>query len=104
MFALVALAGAGTMGTQILVNVFISSIYPAEIRGTGLGWALGVGRLGAIMGPLIGGVIFGAGMPAQSNFYVFAIVAAIGMLLVLPVAVSIRNSQGNLNDLQTVRN
>ncbi|ASN19991.1 MFS transporter [Arthrobacter sp. YN] len=104
MFALVALAGAGTLGTQILVNVFISSIYPAEIRGTGLGWALGVGRLGAIMGPLIGGAILGAGMPAQFNFYVFAIVAAIGMLLVLPVAVSIRNSQNNVNNLKTVRN
>jgi AAHS family benzoate transporter-like MFS transporter len=92
MFALVALAGTGTLGTQVLVNVFISSIYPAEIRGTGLGWALGVGRLGAILGPLIGGAILGAGMPAQWNFYVFAIVAAIGMLLTLPIAAGIRTA------------
>ncbi|WP_258803615.1 MFS transporter [Pseudarthrobacter sp. NS4] len=104
MFALVALAGAGTLGTQILVNVFISSIYPAEIRGTGLGWALGVGRLGAIMGPLIGGVILGAGMPAQWNFYVFAVVAAIGMILALLVVVGIRNGQETLNNLKTVGN
>jgi MFS transporter, AAHS family, benzoate transport protein len=103
MFALVALAGLGTLGTQILVNVFVSSIYPAEIRGTGLGWALAVGRLGAIVGPLIGGAILGAGMPAQWNFYVFAFVAAIGMLLVLPVAISTRNADENLADLKTVR-
>lgn len=102
MFALVALAGAGTLGTQILVNVFVSSIYPAHMRGTGLGWALGVGRLGAIVGPLIGGAILGAGMPAQWNFYVFAIVAALGMLLVLPIAVRL-SSNKTTNDANTVR-
>ncbi|MCP1415583.1 aromatic acid/H+ symport family MFS transporter [Paenarthrobacter sp. A20] len=102
MFALVALAGAGTLGTQILVNVFVSSIYPAHMRGTGLGWALGIGRLGAIVGPLIGGAILGAGMPAQWNFYIFALVAALGMLLVLPIAVQVRANNAT-NNVDAVR-
>ncbi|MEZ0163440.1 MFS transporter [Kineococcus sp. LSe6-4] len=82
-FLLIGVAGAGTLGTQILVNVFASSLYPTAARTTGLGWALGVGRLGGIVGPSVGGALLAAGLGAQWNFYVFAIVAAAGGLLAL---------------------
>jgi AAHS family benzoate transporter-like MFS transporter len=84
MFLLVALAGAGTLGTQILVNVLVASIYPPNIRGTGLGWALAVGRLGGILGPLIGGALLSAGLVPQASFWVFAGVGAIGAVLTVP--------------------
>lgn len=84
MLLLVAVAGAGTLGTQILVNVLVGSIYPAAIRGTGLGLALAVGRLGGIVGPLIGGALLTAGFVPQASFWVFAAVAAIGALLAVP--------------------
>jgi AAHS family benzoate transporter-like MFS transporter len=88
MFVLVGLAGAGTLGTQILVNVLIGAIYPVEIRGTGLGYALAFGRLGAVVGPLVGGLIIGSGLPATYNFYMFAAVAVLGAVLVLPFVVA----------------
>ena len=80
-FVLIAFAGAGTLGTQILVNVFAASLYPAAGRATGLGWALGVGRIGGIVGPTIGGAILASSLGAEWNFYMFAIVGAAGALV-----------------------
>lgn len=90
MFGLVAIAGAGTLGTQILVNVLVGSLYPTVIRATGLGWSLAVGRLGGILGPLIGGGIIGAGFAPYVSFYVFAIVGAIGAVLAIVLLINRR--------------
>ncbi|HEY2874563.1 MAG TPA: aromatic acid/H+ symport family MFS transporter [Reyranella sp.] len=58
-----AVAGGGFIGSQLGLNGFAAAIYPAEVRSTGIGWALGVGRLGGILGPVIGGMLLGAGLP-----------------------------------------
>jgi MFS family permease len=50
-------------------------IYPTEIRTTGIGWAIGAGRLGAIVGPLLGGLLIGAGVSMVTNFIIFAVPA-----------------------------
>jgi AAHS family benzoate transporter-like MFS transporter len=95
MFVLVAIAGAGTLGTQILVNVLIGSIYPTAIRGTGLGYALAFGRLGAVIGPVAGGLIIGAGLPAQYNFYLFAAVGVLGAVFAVPFVVTRARSKAS---------
>ncbi|NKQ56983.1 aromatic acid/H+ symport family MFS transporter [Amycolatopsis sp. K13G38] len=77
----VAVAGLGSVGTQILVNGYVAVHYPARIRATALGWTLGVGRAGAILGPLLAGWIFAAGFGFAWNFYAFAIPALAGALL-----------------------
>jgi MFS transporter, AAHS family, benzoate transport protein len=56
LFLFVAVAGLGSVGTQILVNGFIVVHYPEASRATTLGWSLGVGRTGTILGPLLGGL------------------------------------------------
>jgi MFS family permease len=48
--------GAGTSGTQFALNALAAEFYPTAIRSTGVGWAVGVGRIGAILGPLSGGI------------------------------------------------
>lgn len=48
-----AVAGCGALGTQSLVNIFVAVSHPARLRGTALGFSLGVGRVGAIVGPAI---------------------------------------------------
>jgi AAHS family benzoate transporter-like MFS transporter len=83
MYALVAVAGFGTVGTQIMVNAYVAMHFPAGIRATALGWTLGVGRLGAILGPTFGGYLLAADIDASWNFYAFAIPAAAGVALVL---------------------
>ena len=50
LFALVFVAGATTIGTQILLYASVAQLYNLSVRGAGLGWASGVGRIGAIVG------------------------------------------------------
>lgn len=82
LYALVAIAGYGTIGTQNLLNVHITRYYPAAVRSSGIGWALGVGRLGAILGPSLGGLVLASGADYRWNFWLFAFVALVGAVAV----------------------
>ncbi|NLU76221.1 aromatic acid/H+ symport family MFS transporter [Streptomyces sp. HNM0575] len=83
-----ALAGFGS-NTQTLVNAFIGGLYPPQARATALGWALGVGRIGAITGPTYGGYILtridDGSLSAHWSFYAFAIPAVIAAVLTVAV-------------------
>jgi AAHS family benzoate transporter-like MFS transporter len=83
LFVVVGLAGASTIGTQIVANAYTGQFYPMAIRSTGLGWALGIGRSGAIIAPIVIGVLVALKLPLQQNFIAIAIPAVIGMLAVL---------------------
>jgi MFS family permease len=50
-----------------------ASIYPADVRATGIGWAMGVGRAGALVGPMVGGWAMGAGLPLVAVFAIFCV-------------------------------
>ncbi|MCI2418047.1 aromatic acid/H+ symport family MFS transporter [Saccharopolyspora sp. K220] len=76
-YALLVLAGVGTHGTQCLVIAAVANYYPARLRGTALGWALGVGRIGAVAAPQVGGLLLAAGLGVGSNFLAFAVAAAV---------------------------
>jgi AAHS family benzoate transporter-like MFS transporter len=80
----VAAAGFGT-GTQILVNGFVATHYPDSSRATALGWSLGIGRLGAIVGPILGGLVAGSALSYQWNFYLFGLFALLGALIIAAV-------------------
>ena len=53
-------------------------LYPTEVRSTGIGWTTGIGRAGAVAGPLIGGVLIEEGVSLPVIFLVFAVPAVIG--------------------------
>jgi AAHS family 4-hydroxybenzoate transporter-like MFS transporter len=50
-------AGFCIVGGQIAANALAASFYPTSVRASGVGWALGIGRIGSIVGPLVGGVL-----------------------------------------------
>jgi AAHS family 4-hydroxybenzoate transporter-like MFS transporter len=50
-------AGFCMVGGQIAANALAATFYPTSIRATGVGWALGIGRVGSIIGPLVGGML-----------------------------------------------
>ncbi len=77
---LVALAGFGGLGTQNMLNDHVAGYYPAAARATGLGWALGIGRLGAIAGPTYGALFVGAGSAVAASCLAFAAPALLGAL------------------------
>lgn len=82
LYLLIFIAGATTIGTQILLCANTAQFYPLAMRSTGLDWASGVGRTGAIVGPLLGGSLLTAALPLQMNFLVFStpgLVAALAM-------------------------
>jgi AAHS family 4-hydroxybenzoate transporter-like MFS transporter len=56
-------AGFLVLGIQSGINVLCAMIYPTSLRANGSGWQLGVGRIGSIVGPLIGGLFVGMSVP-----------------------------------------
>lgn len=58
-----------------------SKAYPTEIRSTGIGWAIGLGRSGAVAGPAIAGYLIAGGLDMEANFLVFAVPMAVGGLI-----------------------
>jgi MFS transporter, AAHS family, benzoate transport protein len=85
-YVIFVLAGVGTHGTQCLIIAAVASYYPDQLRGTALGWALGVGRIGAVAAPQIGGWLLAAGLGADSNFILFGASALIASLLLTVIA------------------
>lgn len=96
LYLLIAVAGACTIGTQILANACAVQFYPAQIRSTGSGWAMGVGRLGAIIGPLMGASLHAASLPLEASFLAFAAPGLIGALAIA-VFVSRGHNKGGLH-------
>jgi AAHS family benzoate transporter-like MFS transporter len=84
-FLLVAVAGAATTGSQVLIQAYVTGYYPADMRSTGIGVASGVGRLGGMIGPILGGFLLTLTLPNYMNFMVFAIagiIAAVALILI----------------------
>jgi len=74
----VFLAGFGVIGGQTAANAVAATSYPTEIRSTGVGWALGVGRVGSIVGPALAGVLLSINVSTRDIFFLSAIPALIG--------------------------
>lgn len=85
LFILVGLAGATTIGAQIVNCAYCSQFYPATCRTTGVGMMLGVGRAGAILAPIMIGVIVSMALPMEQNFMAISIPAAIAVFSILLV-------------------
>ena len=82
------LAGVGTHGTQCLVLAAIASHYPARLRGSALGFSSGMGRVGAITAPILGGALVTAAgatiaWGTSANFIMFAVGAALAAAMLL---------------------
>ena len=85
LYGLIAIAGAATIGSQILLYTFVAQFYPTAVRSTGMGWASGIGRIGAIVGPVLTGALLTFELPHQMNFLVIAIPGVIAALAVFMV-------------------
>lgn len=70
---LFGLLGFGVQGGFVGMYAVAARLYPTQIRTTGVGFAMGAGRVGGIAGPIIGGLLIGAGLTMTSSFIIFAI-------------------------------
>ncbi len=77
--------GFFVFSAQVLLYAYVSRYYPTSGRGTALGWAAGIGRIGAICGPLLGGLLLGVGLAVPWGFYAFALVGSLGAVFIFAV-------------------
>jgi MFS family permease len=80
LYAAVFVTGVFVFSSQVLVYAWVSQLFPVRLRGTALGFAAGVGRLGAILGPAVTGALVAAGIAYPWGFYVFAAAAVLAVL------------------------
>jgi AAHS family benzoate transporter-like MFS transporter len=73
LYVVVALAGATTIGTQIVICAYCGQYYPMAIRSTGVGFMLGFARIGAISAPIVIGLLVSMELPLQHNFVAIAL-------------------------------
>ncbi|HEU4620380.1 MAG TPA: MFS transporter [Gammaproteobacteria bacterium] len=76
--AVIFVAGWGVIGSQPGVNALGTTYYPTYMRSTGVGWGLGIGRVGAIIGPFVGGRLLD--LDTQQLFLAFALPAVVSTL------------------------
>jgi AAHS family benzoate transporter-like MFS transporter len=81
-YALVAIVGAGAVNAQFLVYAYVAASYPTLHRGTAMGAALGVGRLGGVLGPVYGGWLIAERLPMTAGFYGLALPALLAAAIV----------------------
>ncbi|MPW44364.1 MFS transporter [Acinetobacter guerrae] len=82
LYFLIACAGAASIGTQIMLLAYMARFYAPNIRSTGIGWGLGMGRVGAILGPILTGWLLSLHLPHFYNFLALSIPAVIGIVTV----------------------
>ncbi|ENU29633.1 hypothetical protein F991_02120 [Acinetobacter sp. CIP-A165] len=83
LYGLVTVAGAATIGTSILLYSYVAQYYPLSVRSTGIGCASGVGRIGAIVGPILTGLLLTLNLPHTMNFVMISIPAMIAICAIL---------------------
>jgi AAHS family 4-hydroxybenzoate transporter-like MFS transporter len=83
LFVVVFVAGWCVVGAQPGINALAATYYPTYLRSTGVGWGLGIGRLGAIVGPVLGGEFMRLKWSTGDIFFAAAIpafVSAVAMM------------------------
>jgi benzoate transport len=75
------LLGFSLQGGFVGLYAVATRLYPTEFKTTGVGWAIGMGRVGGILAPLIGGFFISIGLNLSANFFIFSIPALIASAL-----------------------
>jgi len=91
----VAAAGLCVLGEQNALFAFSAAVYPTPIRSTGASTAMGIGRIGSIVGPMIGGVLISLSWPLSVLFYFSALPTLCGIAIVLLMAQVQNKALGN---------
>jgi AAHS family 4-hydroxybenzoate transporter-like MFS transporter len=82
LFAAVGVAGVMIVGSQANLSAYTTTVYPTQIRNTGVGWTTGVGRVGAIAGALVGTAFLSAGFALEVQYLIAGAPALLAALAV----------------------
>jgi AAHS family 4-hydroxybenzoate transporter-like MFS transporter len=91
LFVVVFVAGWCVPGAQAAINALAAVYYPTDLRATGIGSGLGIGRIGAIVGPLLAGELLRRNWAARELFYAAAIPALISAIAMFAMRRALKN-------------
>jgi AAHS family 4-hydroxybenzoate transporter-like MFS transporter len=94
---LLFVAGVAVMGGQLNFPAMTVDLFPRHVRGAGGGWTVGVGRIGSIVGPLLGGTLIGMGLGNDTLFLAAAIPALVACLTLF-AAIRLRRRLKSIDD------
>ena len=92
LFVVTAVTGFCIMGGQPAVNALAATYYPTTLRSTGVGWSLGIGRFGSIVGPVLGGALIQLQWTNGAIFIAMAIPTVISAVMLLLFAREVSGS------------
>ena len=87
----VAVVGFFTHGSMVSLYAIVPTLYPTELRATGTGWAIGLSRFGAIIGPAGAGIFLDQGIPIQLLFQLFVLPVALSAMCAVGLWILARN-------------
>jgi MFS transporter, AAHS family, 4-hydroxybenzoate transporter len=90
LYLVIFVAGICIVGAQPALNALAATLYPTEIRATGVGWSLGVGRIGAIVGPVVAAQLVALNWSSQSLFLAAAVPASFSCIVIVCLALVMR--------------
>jgi MFS transporter, AAHS family, 4-hydroxybenzoate transporter len=90
LYLVIFVAGICIVGAQPAINALASTLYPTEIRATGVGWSLGVGRAGAIVGPVVAARLVALDWSSQSLFLAASVPTSFSCIVVIGLAIVTR--------------
>ena len=90
LYLVIFAAGICIVGAQPALNALASTLYPTEIRATGVGWSLGVGRAGAIVGPVVAAQLVALNWSSQALFLAASVPALFSCIVVIGLAIATR--------------
>ena len=77
------LLGFSLQGGFVGLYAVAARLYPTEFKTSGVGWAIGAGRIGGVLAPIVGGVFIAMGLSLSANFLIFSIPALMASILIL---------------------
>ncbi|WP_186100118.1 MFS transporter [Burkholderia gladioli] len=86
--------GFCVVGGQPAVNALAGQYYPTALRSTGIGWSLGIGRIGSVLGPLVGGQLIALNWSNEALFHAAALPVLASALFVLGLGAATRGRDG----------
>jgi AAHS family 4-hydroxybenzoate transporter-like MFS transporter len=88
LYLVIFVAGICIVGAQPALNALAATLYPTEIRATGVGWSLGIGRAGAIAGPIVAAQLVALDWSSQSLFLAASVPAAFSCIVIVGLAIA----------------
>jgi MFS transporter, AAHS family, 4-hydroxybenzoate transporter len=92
LIVLILITGNGINGGQVAINAVSATLYPTAARATGVGWALGIGRFGAIVGPFAAGTLMAAGIKLGHLFWLAIIPTLVCAVAVILLRLAVNRS------------